>query len=162
MHFAQKRFLNNFNRLRQNVLAKVVDRTDKTIAKAKAEEDQKLFAKEMEDTERRQQLVESLLKFHRDDQAIKTDRRDKMSLDKLKEREKNLQYFDDFLRIVADKKLTRDKKEKLHKAFWDEQARELRQGRFDEKDFDRILLETEQRQEMATEDDLVNLLTWRI
>ena len=144
------------------MLAKVVDRTDETIAKAKAEEDQKLFAKEMEDTERRQQLVESLLKFHRDDQAIKTDRRDKMSLDKLKEREKNLQYFDDFLRIVADKKLTRDKKEKLHKAFWDEQARELRQGRFDEKDFDRILLETEQRQEMATEDDLVNLLTWRI
>ena len=136
-------------------MSKVVDRTEETIAKAKAEEDQKLFARQTDETERRQKLVESLLKFHRDDQAIKTDRRDQMSLDKLKEREKNLQYFNDFLRIVADKKLSKDKKEKLHKLFWDDQARELRQGRFDEKDFDRLLLETEQRQDMATEDDLV-------
>jgi hypothetical protein len=144
--------------LRQNVLSKVVDRTDEIIAKAQAEEDQRILAKQTEETERRQKLVESLLKFNRDDQAIKSDRREQMSVDKLKEREKNLQYFDDFLRIVADKRMTKDKKEKLTRAFWDEQARELRQGRFEEKDFDRILLETEQRQDMETEDDLVNFL----
>ena len=32
-----------------------------------------------------------------------------MSVDKLKERQKNLEYFDDFLRIVGDKKSKHDR-----------------------------------------------------
>jgi len=51
-----------------------------------------------------------------------------------------------------------DDQAKVHKNFWDCQAQELRQGRFDERQFDRDLLNEDQRKEMETEDDLVNPL----
>jgi hypothetical protein len=60
---------NYFDRLRENVLSQVVDHTDERIAKAVEEEGQKVKAREIDETERRQKMVESLLKFHREDQV---------------------------------------------------------------------------------------------
>jgi hypothetical protein len=149
-------------RLRENVLSKVVDKTDEFIAKAISQEEKKELQKQVDETERRRKLVESLLKFHREDQAVKTDRRGQMNVDKLKEREKNLAYFDEFLRIIGDKKSKKDLQAKKHKDFWDCQAQELRQGRLDERQFDKDLLEAETLKEMETEDDLVNFRMERI
>jgi hypothetical protein len=55
-------------------------------------------------------------------QAIKTERRQQQAADKLKEREKNLKYFDDFLRIVADKKAAKDRLTQQFNNFWAEQV----------------------------------------
>ena len=145
-------------RLRKNVLSKVVDKTDELIANAICQEEKKELKKELEQTERRRSLVESLLEFHREDQKVNTERRSQMNVDKVKEREKNLEYFDDFLRIVGDKKSKRDHQAKLHKNFWDSQAQELRQGRVDERQFDKDLLALETLKETKTEDDLVNII----
>ena len=60
---------NFFDRLRDNVLSRVVDRTEERIAKAIKEEEEKVKAREIDETERRQKMVESLLKFHREDQV---------------------------------------------------------------------------------------------
>ena len=60
---------NFFDRLRDNVLSQVVDRTEERIAKAIEEEEEKVKAREIDETERRQKMVESLLKFHREDQV---------------------------------------------------------------------------------------------
>ena len=78
-----------------------------------------------------------------------------MEVDKLKEREKNLQYFDDFLKIVADKRCQNDHKTKLIKSFWANQVAEVRKERNDDRQLDKDLLDTERRKEMETEDDLV-------
>jgi len=41
-----------------------------------------------------------------------------MSVDKLKEREKNVEYFDDFLRIVGDKKYKHDHQVSISTTFY--------------------------------------------
>ena len=146
------------SRLRENIVGKVVDRTDEFIAKAVHEEEIKQLQKELAETERRQKIVENLLKFHRDDQSIKTSRRSQVEVDKVTEREKNVAYFNDFLKIVADRKDKKDRQTKLFRNFWDFQDNEFRQKQKDEKKFDKDLLDLDNLKEMATEDDLVSSL----
>ena len=142
--------------MRENILGKAVDRTDEFIAKAVHEEEIKQLQKELAETERRQKIVENLLKFHHDDQSIKTSRRNQAEVEKVNEREKNAAYFNDFLKIVADRKDKKDRETKLFRKFWDSQDNEVKQKQKDEKKFDKDLLDHDTLKEMATEDDLVS------
>lgn len=110
-------------RLQDNVVSKVVDKTDERIAKKLAEEDDQLARQHAEAVRRRREMVEALLKFHHEDQKIKTERRAKMAKEKQEERQKNLNYFDDFLKIVANKKAQREHKIKVFTNFWDDQVK---------------------------------------
>jgi len=109
--------------LNENVLSKVVDKTDESIARARHEEEERIRLKNLNEIDRQRQMVESMLKFYHDDQKIKRERQEVITLEKQMDREKNVASFREFLKIVAMKKLTKDQKAQLHKRFWDYQAK---------------------------------------
>lgn len=101
----------------------MVDKTDERIAQKLAEEDEELARRHAQEVQKRREMVEALLKFHHEDQKIKTDRRATMKKEKLEERQKNLNYFDEFLKIVAKKRAEKEHKIKVFTGFWDDQVK---------------------------------------
>jgi hypothetical protein len=115
--------------LKENVFDKVVDKEDDRIQNDMIKDEYQYRQEQESDRLRKEHFVQSLIKFHQDDQRIKQNRKTDSEMEKKRDYAKNMVMFEQFIDHVGVQNAKQLSAAQLYARFWDDQCVQLSKDR---------------------------------